>query len=56
MLIDGGLALTAEGEEQSKFFTSIFFSPKYTKEAVPQLQQVHQVDACHLQYGKYTLY
>ena len=55
-LIDGGLDLTDEGEEQSNFFTGIFFSPKYTKEAVPQLQQVHQVDACHLQYGKYTLY
>ena len=56
MLIDGGLARTADGQEQSKFFTGIFFSSKYTKEAVPQLQQVHQVDACHLQSGKYILY
>ena len=38
MLIDGGLALTADGQEQSKFFNGIFLSLKYTKEAVPQLQ------------------
>ena len=31
MLINGGLALTADGLEQSKFFNGIFFSPKYTK-------------------------
>ena len=48
--------VTADGEEESKFFTGIIFSPKYATAAVPALQQCVQVDACHMQFGKYTLY
>jgi hypothetical protein len=56
MLMSGGLAVPAEGEEESEFFTGIIFSPKYATDAVPELQQCVQVDACHMQFGKYTLY
>ena len=56
LLMDGGLSLPAEGGEESKFFTGIIFSPSYCKDAVPELQDVYQVDACHLEFGKYTLY
>ncbi len=56
LLKDGGLSLPAEGVEESKFFTGIIFSPSYCKDAVPELQDVYQVDACHLEFGKYTLY
>jgi len=56
LLKDGRLSLPAEGVEESKFFTGIIFSPSYCKDAVPELQDVYQVDACHLEFGKYTLY
>jgi hypothetical protein len=56
MLMDGGLSLPAEVGEESKFFTGIIFSPSYCKDAVPELQDLYQVDACHTQFGKYTLY
>ena len=56
MLKDGGLGPPDPGSPRHKFLTGIFFSPKYTKDAVPYLQQVFQGDACHLHFGKYTLY
>ena len=56
MLKDGGLGPPDPGSPRHKFLTGIFFSPKYTKDAVPYLQQVFQGDACHMHFGKYTLY
>ena len=56
MLMDGGLSVPAEGVGESTFFTGIIFSPKYCKDAVPELQDVLQVDGSHTQFVKYTLY
>ena len=56
LLMDGGMSVPAEGVEESKFVTGIIFSPSYCKDAVPELQDLYQVDACHTQFGKYTLY
>ena len=56
MLMDGRLSVPAEGVEEFKFFTGIIFSTNYCKYAVPELQDVQQVDGCHTQFGKYTLY
>jgi hypothetical protein len=56
LLMDGGLSVPAEVVEESKFFTGIIFLPSYCKDAVPELQDLYQVDACHLEFEKYTLY
>ncbi len=39
-----------------KFFSGILFSTSGAQKAVPFLQQVFQADACHMSFGKYTLY
>jgi hypothetical protein len=39
-----------------KFFSGILFSTSGAQKAVPFLQQVFQADACHMNFGKYTLY
>ena len=48
MLMDGGMSIPAEGVEESKFFTGIIISPNYCKDAVPELQDLKQVDGCHI--------
>jgi len=39
-----------------KFLNGIFFAPSFVKETVPHLQKVLMADACHLNFGKYTLF
>ncbi len=39
-----------------KFFSGILFSTSGAQKAIPFLQQVFQADACHMKFGKYTLY
>jgi hypothetical protein len=34
----------------------IFFAPSFVKRTVPQLQKMFMADACHLDFGKYTLF
>ncbi len=41
---------------QFKFLTGIFISTSTSKEQFPFLQEVLQVDAAHMIFGKYTLY
>jgi hypothetical protein len=40
----------------SDFVHGIFFAPSFTKATVPHLQPVFMADACHLNFGKYTLF
>ena len=45
-----------EDGPQFKFLTGIFISPSTSKEQFPFLQEVLQVDAAHMSFGKYILY
>jgi hypothetical protein len=38
------------------FFSGILFSTSGAQKAVPFLQRIFQADACHMNFGKYTLY
>ena len=42
--------------QQSRFFHGVFFTPSFTKRTVPELQTVFMADACHLNFGKYTMF
>ncbi len=54
---DGGLGEPKLGAVPLKFFSEILFSISGASKAVPFLQQVFQgADACHMSFGKYTLY
>ncbi len=56
MLEDGGLGELELGAVPLKFFSGILFSTLGAQKAVPFLQRVFQADACHMNFGKYTLY
>ena len=47
---------TPEDQSRLKFLNGIFFAPSFAKETVPHLQKVFMADACHLNFGKYTLF
>ena len=38
------------------FLHGIFFTPSFSQPTVPELQRMVMADACHLNFGKYTLY
>jgi hypothetical protein len=38
------------------FLNGTFFAPSFAKATVPHLQKVFMADACHLNFGKYTLF
>jgi hypothetical protein len=56
VLEDGGLGGPKLGAVPLKFFSAILFSTSGARKAVPFLQLVFQADACHMNFGKYTLY
>jgi hypothetical protein len=56
VLEDGGLGEPELGAVPLKYFSGILFSTSDTQKAVPFLQRVFQADACHMNFGKYTLY
>ncbi len=56
MLEDGGLGKPKLKAVPIKFFSGILFSTLGAQKAVPFLQRVFQADACHMSFGKYTLY
>ena len=39
-----------------RFVSGIFFAPSFAQATVPLLQNVIQADACHVNFGKYTMY
>jgi len=47
---------TPDEESSLKFLSGIFFAPSFSKNTVPHLQKVFMADACHLNFGKYTLF
>jgi hypothetical protein len=47
---------TPADELRLKFLNGIFFAPSFAKATVPHLQKVFMADACHLNFGKYTLF
>ena len=47
---------TPADELRLKFLNGIFFAPSFAKQTVPLLQKVYMADACHLNFGKYTLF
>jgi hypothetical protein len=47
---------TPADELHLKFLNGIFFAPSFAKQTVPLLQKVYMADACHLNFGKYTLF
>ncbi len=56
VLEDGGLGEPELRAVPLKFFSGILFSTSGAPKAVPFLQQVFQANACHMNFGKYTLY
>ncbi len=56
MLEDGALGEPKLGAVPLKFFSGTLFSTSGARKAIPFLQQVSQADACHISFGKYTLY
>jgi hypothetical protein len=56
VLEDGGLGEPGLGAVPLKFFSGVLFLTSGARKAVPFLQRVFQADACHMNFGKYTLY
>jgi hypothetical protein len=53
LLLESGLLNVSS---DLSFVSGIFFSVKGARDVVPHLQRVFQADACHMLFGKYTLY
>jgi len=47
---------TPADQDHLNFLNGIFFAPSFAKATVPHLQKVFMADACHLNFGKYTLF
>jgi hypothetical protein len=43
-------------KEGLRFVHGVFFSPSFSTKTVPELQRLFMADACHLNFGKYTLF
>ncbi len=60
VLIEGGVWLPRGGDQAIvnplKFLRGICFATSNAQRTVPHLQTVFQADACHMNFGKYTLY
>jgi hypothetical protein len=38
------------------FLDGVLFAPLFVQKTVPHLQKTYMADACHLNFGKYTLF
>ncbi len=60
MLIEGGVWPPRGGDQAVlnplKFLSGFIFATSNAQRMVPHLQTVFQADACHMNFGKYTLY
>jgi hypothetical protein len=43
-------------EDEVQFLDGVLFAPSFVVKTVPHLQQTFMADACHLNFGKYTLF
>ncbi len=42
--------------QASQFLHGVFFTPSFLQKTVPKLQTLFMADACHLNFGKYTMF
>ena len=42
--------------QASRFLHGVFFMPSFLQKTVPELQTLFMADACHLNFGKYTIF
>jgi hypothetical protein len=43
-------------QDCTRFLHGIFFTPSFSQKTVPELQTLFTADACHLNFGKYTMF
>ena len=43
-------------DDDVSFLTGVLFAPSFVSTTVPHLQNTFVADACHLNFGKYTLF
>ncbi len=43
-------------QPKCRFLHGVFYAPSFSKATVPKLQTVFMADACHLNFGKYTMF
>ena len=43
-------------QDSTRFLHGIFFTPSFSQKTVPELQTLFTADACHLNFGKYTMF
>ena len=41
--------------QATRFLRGVFFTPSFSQKTVPKLQTLFMTDACHLNFGKYTM-
>jgi hypothetical protein len=41
---------------EGSFLHGVFYAPSFSKATAPKLQTVFMADACHLNFGKYTMF
>ena len=45
-----------KSQECTRFLHGVFFTPSFSQKTVPELQTLFTADACHLNFGKYTMF
>jgi len=45
-----------KSQEGTRFLHGVFFTPSFSQKTVPELQTLFMADACHLNFGKYTMF
>ena len=50
------LAQLGSKDDDVQFLDGVLFAPSFSVKSVPYLQQTFMSDACHLNFGKYTLF
>jgi hypothetical protein len=45
-----------KSQDSTRFLHGVFFTPSFTQKTVPELQTLFTADACHLNFGKYTMF
>jgi hypothetical protein len=45
-----------KNQDCTRFLHCVFFTPLFSQKTVPELQTLFTADACHLNFGKYTMF
>jgi hypothetical protein len=45
-----------KSQEATRFLHGVFFTPSFSLKTDPELQTLFMADACHLNFGKYTMF